>query len=50
MTTLDRKPWHVWDRFGRLLGTVWAERKYQACFLAERELKATPGNYHVGRA
>jgi hypothetical protein len=28
MSSLDRKPWHVWDTYGRLLRTVWAERKY----------------------
>lgn len=50
MTVLRKKPWWVWDNFGRLLGTVWAERKFQACFLAERDLGAVSGGYHVGRA
>lgn len=44
------KPWWVWDRFGNFLGTVWAERKGLAQFLAEHDLKAQPGQYHVGRA
>lgn len=37
--------WCVWDRYGTLLGKVWAERKYQAMFLAERRLCAGPGCY-----
>jgi hypothetical protein len=49
MSFQDRKPWYVFDQFGRFLGTVWAERKYQAMFLAERELKARPG-FYVGKA
>lgn len=41
------KLWCVYNTYGQLLGKVWAERKYQAMFLAERQLKARPG-YYVG--
>ena len=44
------KRWFVYDTFGRFLGEVWAERKGWAAFLAERDLKARPGNYYLGRA
>jgi hypothetical protein len=50
MSSLDRKPWNVFDRFGGYLGTVWAERKGTALFLAERDLKARPGEFYVGKA
>jgi hypothetical protein len=43
------KLWYVWDRFGRLLGYVRAERKGFAMFCAERDLKA-PVGFYVGRA
>jgi hypothetical protein len=42
------KEWRVFHRYLGFRGTVWAERKYVAMAIAERDFKLEPGSFYVG--